>query len=294
MLPVSAQMVYSQGQLSEEEATLLAAELSQQLREGKAPVHDGDLIEKMVAGLGDRRGLTRLIFAESLGAVGRAAVFPLCSALSTHSNVTVRRAAAKTLTLIADPSAIPSLINALLTDIDPLVQCSAVGAIVAVGADGVAPLLEVLTNPTATSMQMGLASWGLAFVGSQAASALKIAAQSDNEKIRTAAIAALGDQIQTLEDNQARDLLVNSLSDDCAEVRAEAATLLGKLHDTDWACPLLIPKLEDENDQVRKNVALSLMKLEAKQALPNLEKCLEIENDNSVQAIFKLVINQLG
>lgn len=294
MLPFSPPLDNSQGQLSEEEATLLATELKQQLSEGKAPAQDAELIERMVAGLGDKRGLTRLTFAESLGIVGKAAVTPLCNALNNHFNVTVRRAAAKTLTLIADPMAIPSLLDALLNDQDPVVQGSAVGAIAATGADGVAPLLGVLIDPAASSMQMGLASWGLAFVGAQAADALKRAAQSDNERIRTAAIAALGDQIQALEDNQARDLLVNSLGDRCADVRAEAATLLGKLNEPEWAFPLLIPKLSDENQQVRKNAALSLMKLEANQAIPILEDCLERENDNSVKAIFKLAINQLG
>jgi bilin biosynthesis protein len=143
-------------------------------------------------------------------------------------------------------------------------------------------------------MQMGLASWGLAFVGAQAADALKIAAQSDNQKIRTAAIAALGDQIQALQDSQARSLLVSALSDSCQEVRAEAATLLGKLNEPEWAYPLLIPKLTDCSDQVRKNAALSLMKLEAADAIPTLHECLAIESDPSVQAIFKLAINQLG
>ena len=294
MLPESAPFDNGQGQLSEEEATLLASELKQQLREGRAPAQDAELIEKMVAGLGDKRGLTRLTFAESLGVVGKAAVLPLCRALTSHGNVTVRRAAAKTLTLIGDPKAIPALVKALLEDPDPVVQGSAVGAIAAVGAEGVAPLLEVLVNPAASSMQMGLASWGLAFVGAQAADALKIATQSNNQKIRTAAIAALGDQIQALEDSQARNLLVDALADSCQEVRAEAATLLGKLNEPEWAYPLLIPKLTDSSDQVRKNAALSLMKLEAAEAIPRLQECLAIEGEPSVQAIFKLAINQLG
>ena len=39
-----------------------------------------------------------------------------------HENVTVRRAAAKTLTLISDRSALPFLLKALLNDADPVVQ----------------------------------------------------------------------------------------------------------------------------------------------------------------------------
>lgn len=36
------------------------------------------------------------------------------------------------------------------------------------------------------------------------------------------------------------------------------------------------------------------MKLEAAEAIPRLQECLAIEGDPSVQAIFKLAINQLG
>ena len=119
--------------LSESEASMLAADLKKQLRSGERPQGDEILIEKMVAGLGDPRGLMRLTFAESLGAIGTAAVPALCHALRTHENVTVRRAAAKTLTLIADPEALPVLVDALLNDGDPVVQGSAVGAMAATG-----------------------------------------------------------------------------------------------------------------------------------------------------------------
>ena len=97
-------------QLSEEEAEQLANELKLQLRQGERPSSDTAAIERMVAGLGDRRGLLRLTFAESLGTVGSVAVPALCTAMCDHENVTVRRAAAKTLTLIADNRALPSLL----------------------------------------------------------------------------------------------------------------------------------------------------------------------------------------
>ena len=42
-------------------------------------------------------------------------------------------------------------------------------------------------------MQLGLASWGLAFVGARAPEALREAARSEHPEIRTAAVAALGD-----------------------------------------------------------------------------------------------------
>jgi len=280
-------------QLNQDEATQLAEELKQQIRNGVVPAGDSDSIERMVAGLGDPRGLMRLTFAESLGVVGKAAVPSLCRALSEHDSVTVRRAAAKTLTLIEDPRALPVLLKALLNDPDPVVQGSAVGAMAAVGAEAIDGLLEVLINPNSTAMQLGLASWGLAFVGARAPEALRNAATSNHAEIRCAAIAALGDQIQSLDDSEARGLVEQGLKDSDRDVRAEAATLLGKLHNPAWAAPLLEPMLNDPEGQVRKNAALSLMKLQATASRPALDIRLSQEDQTDVQAVLKLAINQL-
>ena len=281
-------------QLNQDEATQLAEELKQQIRNGVIPAGDSDSIERMVAGLGDPRGLMRLTFAESLGVVGKAAVPSLCRALSEHESVTVRRAAAKTLTLIEDPRALPVLLKALLNDPDPVVQGSAVGAMAAVGAEAIDGLLEVLINPNSTAMQLGLASWGLAFVGARAPEALRNAATSDHAEIRCAAIAALGDQIQSLDDSEAKGLVEQGLKDSDRDVRAEAATLLGKLHNPAWAAPLLEPMLNDPEGQVRKNAALSLMKLQATASRPALDIRLSQEDQTDVQAVLKLAINQLN
>lgn len=280
-------------QLSEVEASQLAEELKHQLRSGQVPDANSSNIAKMVAGLGDRRGLMRLTFAESLGVVGKAAVPALCKALEEHENVTVRRAAAKTLTLIEDPQALPVLLKALLHDPDPVVQGSAVGAMAAVGAEAVDGLLGVLIHPESSAMQLGLASWGLAFVGARAPEALRQAAGSEHAEIRAAAIAALGDQIQAQGDDAARLLVIKALSDHHADVRAEAATLLGKLHDSCWASPHLMPLLNDEASQVRKNAALSLMKLQARAALQALREHLQSEQEPDVKAVLKVAISQI-
>jgi bilin biosynthesis protein len=280
-------------QLNEDEASELAKELKQQLRNGEVPAADGESIERMVAGLGDPRGLMRLTFAESLGVVGKAAVPSLCRALAEHESVTVRRAAAKTLTLIEDTRALPVLQKALLQDPDPVVQGSAVGAMAAVGEEAIDGMLEILINPSSTAMQLGLASWGLAFVGARAPEALRKAATSEHAEIRCAAIAALGDQIQALGDDSARELVENALTDAETDVRAEAATLLGKLHSPDWAVPRLEPLLSDPQGQVRKNAALSLMKLQAAGSIASLSQQLEREQQADVKAVLQLAINQL-
>jgi bilin biosynthesis protein len=281
-------------QLSVEEANILAAELRSQLRQGLIPSSDSPAIERMVAGLGDTRGLMRLTFAESLGAVGPAAVPALCRALRSHDNVTVRRAAAKTLTLIGDPAALPVLLESLLSDSDPVVQGSAVGAMAAVGDQALDPLLSVLVHPKASAMQQGLASWGIAFIGAKAPEALRQAASSPDARVRAAAIAALGEQIQALGDDQARQLLLTALDDLDSEVRAEAATLMGKLQEPEWACPRLLPLLTDSEEQVRKNAALSLMKLGARDALPALKASVEQEVQPGVRLVLELAISQLS
>ena len=70
----------------------LAEELKQQLRQGERLAGDNQAIERMVAGLGDRRGLLRLTFAESLGTVGGAAVPALCTACLLYTSPSPRDA----------------------------------------------------------------------------------------------------------------------------------------------------------------------------------------------------------
>ena len=86
---------------------------------------------------------------------------------------------------------------------------------------------------------------------------------------------------------------MSALRDVNQEVRAEAATLLGKLQDPEEATPLLCSSLEDTCPQVRKNAALSLMKLEAEDALEALNQALKLEQNNDVKAVFAVAINQI-
>ena len=279
--------------LTEEEATNLAAELKALLSSGQSPQSDKAAIERMVAGLGDPRGLLRLTFAESLGALGVEAVPALCHAMCTHTNVTVRRAAAKTLTLISSETALPSLLQALVNDDDPVVQGSAVGAMASIGSSAVAGLLQIIVDPSSSPMQTGLASWGLSFVGARAPEALKAAATDLNPLIRTAAIAALGDQIQSLDDIEARDLVLASLSDVDDEVRAEAATLLGKLHEGSWLLPNLQPLLSDPSSQVRKKYCPFHDEAWRCPSPKYLKAALSAESDVTVSRVISLAISQL-
>ena len=280
-------------ELSTEEAQSLAESLQQQLSDGCLVDTDQESINRMIAGLGDNRGKLRLTFAKSLGSVGEAALPALCLALRNHSNVIVRRAAAKTLNIIGSADALPYLYEAFIKDEDPVVQGSSAGAMATIGPPAIGTILKILNDPNCTPFQIGLANLGLSFIGSKAPEALRDAARSEHAEIRVAAISALGDQIQSLQDIEAKELLVSSLKDVNQEVRAEAATLLGKLQDPEEATPLLCSSLEDICPQVRKNAALSLMKLEAQDALVALKRAQGIEQNNDVKAVFAVAINQI-
>tara|TARA_E500000331_G_scaffold326564_1_gene344784 strand:+ start:318 stop:1208 length:891 start_codon:yes stop_codon:yes gene_type:complete len=279
--------------LSTEEAADLAAELKTQLKGGKKPEGDINLIKKLITGLGDKRGLLRRTFAESLGLIGTDALPELRKALLNSKSVTVRRAAAKTLKLVGDPSALPDLLYALLTDKDPVVQGSAVGAMAIFGEDAAKSLLLVLENPNSSEMQCGLASWGLSFIGAKGAEILKRAAMSNNEKVRASSIAALGEQIQLFCDTEAKDILTNAINDLSDDVQIEAIKLMGLLDDQNWDLNLIGEKLNSNNPQVRKQSALSLMKLQAISQIQNLRQSLLKEKDLEVINVINLSLSKI-
>ena len=284
----------SDSQLTEEEALQLANELSLKLSDGEKPGSDTESLKKMVAGLGDARGALRLTFAKSLGAVGDEALPILCEALRQHQNVIVRRASAKTLNLIGNKDALPYLLEAFLEDDDPVVLGSSAGAMATIGPDAMDSLLGILKNPDCTPFQVGLINLALSFIGSKAPEALLEAADSDVAEVRVAAISALGDQIQKSDDLRAQNRVFQALDDVSADVRAEAVTLIGKSCDAEDVETLLLNKLNDEDAQVRKNTALSLMKLDAIGAIQQLKIAEQKEDDPDVKAVLKVAINILS
>ena len=284
---------FAETQLSQEEALDLANHLKKKLRAGLPIDADPDSISTMVAALGDPRGLLRRQISEGLGSIGEAAVPALCQAMRRSDQVTVRRAAAKTLTLIADRNSLPDLLTTFLTDTDSVVQGSTMGAMASMGEDSIGAILSIVENPESTEMQIGLANWALTLIGDRAPEVLRDAISSENSKVRKAAISALGSQIQSLNSQQDRDLLQQALRDSCAEIRSEAVILLGNLEDSEWALPLLSPALSDHDSWVRKNTALSLMKLGCSSSIPNLQTQLESESDSVVRKVLQLAVDRL-
>lgn len=271
----------------------LLAKVNQQLAQGTFDHQDRATIEQMVECLGDSRGLVRLGYAEALGQVGQPAVEPLIAALIDHPNVVVRRAAGKTLTLIEDPQAIPYLIQALLNDEDTVVQGSAIGALARTGEASVEPLLEVLAAENSTESHKGHAAWALAFIGAKAKAKLYSASSSDSPEVRAAVVGAIAKVAEeNRDDTQALKLLVESLQDPAANVRSEAAAVLGNLK-YQPAIPVLTELLTHHVGETRKSAALSLMKIGDRNSIEPIQTALAQETDSGIQKAMNLAISIL-
>ena len=251
-----------------------------------------DCLQQLVAGLGDPRGIVRLQFAETLGEIGEVATPFLLTALSDHTDVVVRRAAAKTLTIIADPIAVPTLIQAFLSDQDTVVKGSAAGALARTGEAAAPALLEILAAPEQPQDIKGHAAWALAFMGAEAGDHLYSALNDASLDVRCAVIGALGHVAQEQpEDDRASKLLVSALTDPEPIIRTEAAAALGQVH-YPAAVPNLILALKDPTLDVRKAAINSLGKSGDPQALDPLMGALKDELE-VIRVLAKLAINQI-
>ena len=251
-------------------------------------------IKLLIKGLSDRNGLIRRSYAEALGSIGKATLPGLINALLNSKNVIQRRAAAKTLKLVGDQTALPHLIKALTDDPDPVVQCSAAGAIAIFGENAVNHLITVLQSQEHTEMQHGLATWCLSFIGANGANVIKKAAKSKDSKVRSAAISALEEHIRQSQDQEAIKLVESAINDDVENVQIEAIKLVGKLYKIDSLTPIIISKLKNKNPDIRKATLFSLMQLKAKEALNQIKELLEVEQDYNVRKIIELTIRKMN
>ncbi len=278
--------------ISPEATDVLLAEVNSKIALKTFDNSDRQTIHQMVECLGDSRGMVRLGFAEALGKVGQPAIPFLVEALSHHSNEVVRRAAAKTLTLIADPVTIPPLLEAFLNDEDQVVRNSAVGALARIGEESVSPLLQILASPESDETIKGHAAWALAFIGSKGKETIYQAYNSDVEEVRTAVVGAISKIAEEQPEARAFKLLLQSLSDSSVNVRSEAAAALGNLAHAP-AIPQLLALLSRQEPENRKSAALALMKIRDRSALEPLQNALTQESDSRVKQVIQLAITQL-
>lgn len=253
---------------------------------------DQALLKQLVECLGDTRGMVRLRCAETLAEIGETATPFLLDALAHHTNVVVRRAAAKTITLIADPTAIPTLVNSLFHDEDTVVKGSSIGALARMGEASVPILLEILASPERPESMKGHAAWALAFIGAEAKEYLYEAIASDSPEVRGAVVGAIAKVAQEEPKADLFEILIAALSDPDGNVRCEAASALGNLSYKP-AIPKLVELLHHSDWESRKAAALSLMKVGDKSSIKLLQTALPQEPEAAVQNIIKLAISQL-
>lgn len=278
--------------LSPTETDALLKEVQTQISNDTFDRSDERKIVQLVESFGDNRGLVRLGFAEALGKVGKAATPALVDGLANHENPVVRRACAKTMTLIADRETIPTLVNSLLHDDDTVVQGSVVGAMAVMGEAAAPELLSIIGSPDYPDSSKGLATWGLSFVGTAGKEHLYQAADAPQPEVRSAVVGALTSVVQEEEDSRALDIILRALGDTSPMVRSEAAAALGKLSNTE-VVPQLAEVLSDSDADVRKTAAMALMKIGDFGAIAPLKTALENESNNDIQPVFKLAISQL-
>jgi bilin biosynthesis protein len=249
------------------------------------------LLKQLVEGLGDPRGLMRLQFAQTLGEIGEPATPILVEVLANHASVIVRRAAAKTLTIIADPAAVPNLLHAFLNDDDRVVKSSSAGALARTGEAAVPALLDILASTDQPEDIKGHAAWALAFIGSEAADYLYKALNDASLDVRCAVIGALGHVAQEQSDEKSCNLLVSALTDPEPLIRTEAAAALGQVNYPP-SVPHLILAVQDADVDVRKAAINSLGKIGDRMALEPLQVALS-DQQEVVRILAKLAIAQI-
>ncbi len=276
----------------EAETDALIARVNGQQAEQCFDANDTATLEALVESFSDPRGVVRLRIAETLGEIGQPAAPVLMAALAEHANPVVRRACAKTLTLIKDPRSVPTLVQALLKDEDTVVHGSAAGALAQIGGAAVPPLLAVLASPDYPETTKGHAAWALAFIGAEAKDAFYEVADSPVPEVRSAVIGAIAKIAQEDPEERAFELLIQALNDDIEDVRSEAAAVLGNLAYRPAVEPLL-GLLQHDSSETRKAAALALMKIGDPAALIPLKTALAQATGTALQPILDLAIGQL-
>lgn len=243
----------------------------------------------MVVHLGDTRGLSRLSLVDVFGKIGSPAVPALLDALQSSPDPVVRRSCGKALAKIGDPVATDALLYTLVHDADTVTRSSAAGALARMGRTAVSPLLNLISDPGVSMTAKGHAAWAIAFMQSDATEELLSQLENDNKDVRVAVVNALGTvvigdalpamnggsidewfdsndtdassraQLESLR-QQAMSALRKAIEDSSPEVRAEATTALANAFSVEDA-PRIAKLLEDDNFELRRCAALSLMKL---------------------------------
>jgi bilin biosynthesis protein len=253
---------------------------------------DTNVLQRIIEeGLGDTRGVIRLRAAETLGEIGEPATPQLIEALLHNPNVTIRRAAAKSIALIEDATAVPALLHAFLHDPDTVVHGSAVGALARIGEVSVPALLDIIADDNNPETTKGHAAWALSFVEAEAAEHLYPALNHGSIDVRCAVISAISHLAQEKGDLHACEILVKTLQDPSEILRCEAAAALGQVNYAGAIEPL-VQSMQDPDVDVRKAAVSSLGKVGNAETIPYLEIALQ-DPLPMISALAKVALQQL-
>jgi bilin biosynthesis protein len=271
---------------------ILIQDVNDQISLGTFDSSDRKILGQLVEGLGDPRGLVRLRFAETIGDIGEIVTPFLTEALANHPNVVLRRAAAKTLTIIADPSAVPNLLQSFLNDPDTVVRSSSAGALARTGEASALALLGILESSDQPQDIKGQAAWALAFIGADAAEHLYKALNSESIDVRCAVIGAIGHVAQEQLDEKSCNILISALTDPEPIIRTEATAAFGQVNYPE-AIPHLILALKDAELGVRKAAINALGKIGDTNVISYLQPLLNDEQE-VLRVLAKLAIAQIN
>ncbi len=220
----------------------------------------------------------------------------------------VKVAALFTLGEWADPEVIPHLAP-LLKEESPVLRSRAAEALGKVGAEqAIEPLYEALENEEHLKVALRLAESLLSLGDTRVLSVLMAALEYDDNEIRNRAVeilvkhpqeAAIAGLIDILkgEEQAARaasvfvlsnighldtEALVPLLSDDVRAVRSGIAKALGEIGDP-AVIPAMMEALHDEDRRVRTRAAQALGKLQAQEAVLELEQALAQDDSRRVR-----------
>lgn len=170
-------------------------------------------------------------------------------------------------------------------------------------AGAVEQLMESLSEESSEKLERNLershtnpsqldARYGLSIGGTKAISALTAALRSSDPWMRAASADILGDVGRAAEPSIQN--LIELLDDESEWVRRNAVEALGNLK-AGAAIFALTTRLHDENDRVRHNAALSLIKIgePSRGAIPDLERTTD-DGNRYVRALSQMAIDRLN
>lgn len=277
--------------LSESEMDVLLQTVNEQITLHAFDFNNQQILQRMVQGLDDPREAVRSQIAELLGEIGEAATPFLIEKLTHHPDPFVRRAAAKALTLIADPIAIPALLQAVLQDVDATVRGLGIGALTRIGEASVPYLLNILESTAYSESIKGYAAWALALIGPEAGDQLYRTLSSESVDVRCAGVSAIAHIAQEQTEERAFQALIAMLTDPDAVVRITAVAALGQLKYKP-AIPHLIMAIKDKDEGVRKAAVNALGRTGERTSLVHLEPLLK-DPSEVVQQMATLAIAQI-